>query len=206
MARRRLTAANSDSANDGGSDGLNTAVKLGFASASAPGSSSTGILNSGDLHLQTVSQNTLLSSYNGGAGVVEGSFQITDSAGVASTIQVTSSMQTIGDVIDAINRGTTGVHADINSTGDGIVLTDTAHGAGTLSVTEGSSTTANDLNLLGAATTLNGVQTINGSTTQTITLKAGDTLTDLQNDINKLAPAFPRGSSPTARTIPIVFR
>jgi flagellar hook-associated protein 2 len=181
-----LTAANSDSANDGGSDGLNTAEKLGFATASAPGSSSSGVLNSGDLHLQTVSQNTLLNSYNGGAGVAQGSFQIKDSAGDLSTIQVASGDQTIGDVINAINRGTTGVVASINATGDGVLLTDTAHGSGTLSVTEGNSTTAHDLNLLSAAATANGVQTINGTTTRTITLKAGDTLTDLESDINNL--------------------
>ena len=187
-----LTAVNSDSANNG-SDGLDTAVKLGFATASAPGSSSTGILNSGDLHLRTVSQNTLLSSYNGGTGVAEGSFQITDSAGNISTIQVTSSMQTIGDVINAINRGTSGVHASINSTGDGIVLTDTAGGAGTLSVKEGNSTTAADLHLLAAESTVGGTQTVNGSTTRTITLKAADTLTDLQNDINNLSGGLSAG-------------
>jgi flagellar hook-associated protein 2 len=188
-----LTAANSDSADDGGSDGLSTAVKLGLATASAAGSSSSGVLNGGDLHLQTVSRNTLLSAYNGGAGVAQGSLQITDSAGNISTIKVTSSMQTIGDVIDAINRGTTGVHAAINSTGDGIVLTDVAHGTGTLSVTEGSSTTAHDLNLLSPETTVAGTQTINGATTRTITLKAGDTLTDLQNDINNLGGGLTAG-------------
>ncbi len=95
-------------------------------------------------------------------------------------------MQTIGDVINAINRGTTGVLATINSTGDGIVLTDTASGSGTLSVSEGDSTTAADLNLLGTESKVDGTQTINGSTTRTITLKAGDSLTDLQNDINNL--------------------
>jgi flagellar hook-associated protein 2 len=188
-----LTAANSDSANDGSSDGLATAVKLGFATASGPGASSSGVLNSGDLHLRAVSQNTLLSSYNGGAGVAPGSFQITDSKGNVSTIQVTSSDQTIGDVISAINRGTSGVHAAVNSTGDGIVLTDTANGSGTLSVAEGSSTTASDLNLLTAETTVGGTQTINGSTTRTITLKAGDTLTDLQNDINSLSAGLSAG-------------
>jgi flagellar hook-associated protein 2 len=181
-----LTAANSDVADNGSSDKLDTAVKLGFATASAPGSSTTGTLNSGDMHLRTVSQNTLLSSYNGGAGVAAGSFQITDTDGNTSTIQVTSSMQTIGDVINAINRGTTGVLATINSTGDGIVLEDTAHGTGTLSVSEGDSTTAADLNLLGTESKVDGTQTINGSTTRTITLKAGDSLTDLQNDINNL--------------------
>ncbi len=181
-----LTAAN-------GSDGLDTATKLGFATATGPGSSSTGTLNSGDMHLQTVSQNTLLSSYNGGTGVALGTFRITDSAGHTSTIQVSSSMQTIGDVINAINRNTTGVHAAINSTGDGIVLTDTAGGAGTLSVTEGASTTGQDLNLLGAETDADGPQTIDGSTTRTITLKSTDTLTDLQNDINNLGAGLSAG-------------
>ena len=89
-------------------------------------------------------------------------------------------------MISLINRNTTGVHAAINSTGDGIVLTDTANGTGTLSVTEGSSTTAQDLHLLGTASTAGSPQTINGSTTQTITLQSTDTLTDLQKNINDL--------------------
>jgi flagellar hook-associated protein 2 len=180
-----LTVANVD-------DGLDTAVKLGFATASGPGTSSTGVLNSGDMHLQSVSQNTLLSSYNGGAGVAPGSFQVTDTDGNTATIDVTAG-EMVGDVINAINRNTTGVHAAINSTGDGIVLTDTARGPGTLSVTEGDSTTAADLNLLGGEGPVDGVQTIDGSTTRTITLKAGDTLTTLQNDINNLGAGLSAG-------------
>ena len=162
--------------NDGGSDGTNTAVALGFATAAGPGSSSTGMLNSGDMHLRTISTNTLLSSLNGGGGVATGSFTVTNSAGVAATINVTSTTQTVGDVVNAINRNATGIVASINSTGDGILLTDTANGNGKLSVTEGSSTTAHDLNLVSAATTSGGLQTINGSTTHTITLAAGDSL------------------------------
>ena len=181
-----LTAANSDAADDGGSDGLDTAVKLGLATADGPGTATAGVLDSGDLHLQSVSQNTLLSSYNGGAGVATGTFQITETNGAVEKIDVTSQMQTIGDVINAINRGTSKVHAAINSTGDGIVLTDTANGSGVLSVSEGDSTTAADLDLLGTATTVNDVQTINGTTTHTITLSSTDTLTDLEGDINKL--------------------
>ena len=188
-----LTAANSDSGDDGGSDGTNTAVKLGFATSSGPGSSSTGTLDGGDLHLQVVSQNTLLSSYSGGAGVATGSFQITNSAGAATTIQITSGMTTIGDAINAINRSTTGVVASINSTGDGIVLEDTAGGSGTLSVTDGDSGTAQALGLTAAETTVNGTQTINGTTTHTITLQATDTLTDLENDINNLGAGLSAG-------------
>ena len=126
-------------------------MKLGFATASGPGTSSTGVLNSGDLHLRTITTNTLLSSLNGGAGVADGSFTITNSAGVTSTINVTSSMQTVGNVINAINLNGKGVQAEVNSTGDGILLTDTADGTGELSVTDGSSATASGLDLLGPA-------------------------------------------------------
>lgn len=173
-----LTAANSD--------GTNTAVKLGFATASGPGSSTTGVLDSGDMHLRALSTNTLLSSLNGGSGVADGSFTVTNSAGVTSTVNVTSSMQTVGDVINAINLQAKGVQAEINSTGDGILLTDTAGGSGKLAVVEGSSTTAGDLNLLApTAAQVGGAWTINGSTTHTITLAAGDSLTDLVNDVNQ---------------------
>ena len=65
-------------------------------------------------------------------------------------------------------------------------MTNTASGSGTLKVTEGNSTTAHDLNLLSAATTTSGTQTINGSTTQTITLSSTDTLSSLVNKINAL--------------------
>ena len=188
-----LTAANSGAPSGSGSDGLNTAMKLGLATATGPGSSSGGALNSGDLHLQSVSQNTLLSSLNGGAGVAPGTIQITETNHSMAVINVTSSMQTVGDVIAAINRNATGLHAAINATGDGIVLTDTAHGSGALSVSEGSSTTASDLHLLGTATTVNGTQVINGSMTRTITLKPTDTLTDLQNDINNLGGGLSAG-------------
>ena len=142
-----LTAANSDSASDGGNDGTSTAVKLGLATAAAPGSSVTDTLEGSDLHLRTVSRTTLLGALNGGAGVATGSFSVTDSAGHVATINITSSMQTVGDVIDAINRNAPGVHAGVNATGDGILLTDAANGGGTLAVTEGNSTTAHDLQL-----------------------------------------------------------
>ena len=105
-----ITAANSDAADDGGSDGNNTAVKLGLAtSASGPGSSTTGTLNSGDLHLRVESRATTLASLNGGSGVANGTFTITDSSGRLATINVSSSQQTVGDVIDAINRSGIGV-------------------------------------------------------------------------------------------------
>jgi flagellar hook-associated protein 2 len=169
---------------DDSADGTQTATKLGLAVNAA-----VSTQNSGDLHLQVVSYNTALSSYNGGSGVAQGTFTITDSNGKSGTINLSlSSYNTIGDVIRGINRLGIGVQAAIDSTGDGIVIEDTAAGSGKLSVTEGNSTTAADLHLLGGTQTVpvNGKQTqvVDGSTTQTIQLGATDSLDDLVSKIN----------------------
>ena len=164
-----------------GSDGLGTAAKLGIDTTST-GVAATSV-DSGNMHLEVVSRNTLLSSLNGGTGVASGSFTVTNSSGKATTITLGSSVQTVGDVLDTINRSGASVTAAINSTGDGILLTDTAGGTGTLSVAEGSSTTAADLHLLNKASSST---TIDGTTTQTVTLSSTDTLASLQTTINGL--------------------
>lgn len=160
-----------------------TAENLGIAVNAAQSS-----INSGDLHLQTVSENTTLASYNGGGGVGTGTFKITGTGGQSATINVNSQINTIGDLLNAINSTNIGVTAQINSTGDGIELVDTAHGSGTLQVTAGSTTTAQDLHLTGASTTatINSqpTQVINGSTTQTVAVTATDTLQTLIAKIN----------------------
>ena len=95
-------------------------------------------------------------SLNGGAGVALGTLTFTNSAGKTATLSVDSSMQTVGDVINAINSlsaNNLDIQAGINSTGDGILLTDSSGGSGTLGVAEGNSTTAHDLNLLQTAST-----------------------------------------------------
>ena len=139
---------------------------------------------------QTISRNTLLDSYNGGRGVSGGSFLITDSAGSSGSINLaTLQAETIGDVIDAINGLTIGVDARINDAGDGIVLIDTAGGAGRLTVTQvGAGSAAADLGILGQAedVVIGGqtVQALDGSTTYTIEIDADDTLDDLVTKIN----------------------
>jgi flagellar hook-associated protein 2 len=119
-------------------------------------------------------------------------------------LTVSSSIKTVGDLINSINLLGIGVQARINDTGDGIVLVDTAHGSGTLSAASASGSTAQDLHLLGAATTVSvgGVPTqeIDGSTTLSISLNATDTLNDLVTKINNAgfgvqAAALSDGSS-----------
>ncbi|MGD0388570.1 MAG: flagellar filament capping protein FliD [Tepidisphaeraceae bacterium] len=156
-----------------------TASALGIA-----GTFETGAVDGGNLQRQYVSLNTLLSNYNGGAGVSLGQFQIQNSTGAVATVDLTQgTYNTIGDVIQAINTKNIGVTASINSTGNGILLTDTAGGAGKLTVSDlNGGTTAADLNIAGAATGT----TLDGAQQKTITVTSTDTLASLQTKINKL--------------------
>ncbi len=167
-------------------DQTHTADKLQIAIHAAVNS-----VDSGDLHLRIISENTLLSSLNGGAGVAKGRFYIQDSSGRKATIDLRSdSIRTIGDVLRAINSTALRVRAEINSTGDGILLRDTAGGSGKLTVTEAGSTTAKDLGLLRSAKTVveqgQTYQVIDGSMTYRIPLASTDTLQTLQDKINAL--------------------
>ena len=161
-------------------DATNTATSLGLAADVAADQ-----VNSGSLARQVVSRSTLLSSLNGGGGVGSGTILITDSAGQASTLNLTQlDAETVGDAIDAINALTVGVTASLNADGDGILLTDTAAGTGTLTVANvGSGRAATDLHLLGQATGT----TLDGSTTITVAIDADDTLEDLVAKINALS-------------------
>lgn len=143
-------------------DATNTADKFGLAANQAAGSKSSGALKR-----QTISEATLVSSLNGGKGVVFGDVRITDSKGVSRTANLKSSglePKTVGDVIDAINLLTNGVEARINDAGDGVILVDTAGGSGTLGVTDLSGDVAKSLNLTRASKTVD----VNGSPTQVI--------------------------------------
>jgi flagellar hook-associated protein 2 len=151
--------------------GGTTAANLNIA-----GSVAATTIKSGDLHRRIVGENTTLNSLNGGEGVPTGIFKITDKAGVSATLNVSGlTFKNLGDVLEAINASAVAVTAEINSTGDGILLTDTSGGAGTLSVEEqGGGKTAAALGIKGS-----GTSTIDGVMSTKITLDADDTLTDL---------------------------
>jgi flagellar hook-associated protein 2 len=156
-----------------------TAAALGIA-----GTFDASSVDGANLQHQYVSLNTTLSNYNGGAGVTPGSFQITNSQGVSATINLGSgTFNTLGDVISAINDKDIGVTASINSTGNGLVLTDTSGGTGEMTVTDlAGGTAAADLNIAGTATD----NVINGAMEKTITVTSSDTLSSLQQKINQL--------------------
>jgi len=167
-------------------DATGTADKLGIAVDADVTS-----VNSGDLHLQVVSHNTLLADFNGGGGVARGTLTIVDSSSNRATLNLQDTdIQTLGDVIAEINRLAVNVLAEINDTGDGIRIVDLGHGGGSLQVLEGNSTTAADLHLLGGAKQVEiageSTQVIDGSTTYTIEIDADDSLDDLREKINNL--------------------
>jgi flagellar hook-associated protein 2 len=180
--------------------GGTTATKLGIAGSVAKSS-----VNGGDLHLQVVTKNTAISDLNGGAGIMRGYVSITDTTGNQAKLNLfAKDMQTVGDVITGINRLGLGVLAQINPTGDGIRLIDTAHGSGKITVAESGSTAAANLHLLGTSSEqqVGGVatQVLDGSMTYKVTLDSTNTLADLRTKINALgagvtASAFNDGSS-----------
>ncbi len=178
-----------------GATGSNLVVATADASQSAEQlglvvNSAANSFNSGDLGRKTVNENTLLASLIGGSGVGAGNFTITDSNGRSARVTVDSQVLTIGDLIQAIDNTGLQVQAAVNSTGDGIVITDTAHASGALQVQEGNSTTAASLHILGAATTATvagqPTQSIDGSTTYHLALSSTDTLQSLVQKINNL--------------------
>jgi len=175
------TASNLIIADTGGGT---TAADLHIAANAAATS-----VNSGDLNVRYISENTQLSTLNGGAGFQPGKFQITDSSGKSATINLSgSNIVDVGDVLQAINTSGLGVTAAINTTGDGILLTDTAGGSGTLQVSDlGGGSAAASLNLAGSATG----GKIDGAFRYNVTVTSTDTLATLQDEfVNAKAPVY----------------
>ena len=149
-------------------------------------------VSSGNLQLQYVSGNTLLSDLNAGNGVSPGKFKITDSQGKAQSFTISDKISTLGQVIGMINSSSLGVKASINRSGDGLLLTDTANGSGTMEVTSDDDT-ASDLKILGQAVSTEdpntgvATQTIDGSYELRITVDSDDTLQDVADKINEAA-------------------
>ncbi len=158
-----------------------TAADLGIAGTFDP---TVQQVNGGNLQRQWVSENTLLSDYNGGKGVSLGQFTITSAQGTSATIDLSiGSPKRLKDVINAINQKNIGVTASITANGDGLLLTDTSGGAGKLKVEDKNGTTAKDLNILSTDDT---TTSVDGSFEKTITTDLNDNLETVQKKINAL--------------------
>lgn len=164
----------------GDNDSTNTATALGMNQSI---DTSKTQINGKNLQRQWISENSLLSKFNGGKGVTPGTFKITNAAGGQKEFNFgTGTFLKLSDVISAVNVAGIGVTASINANGDGLLLTDTSGGAGKMKVENVTGTTATDLRILGEATGT----TINGSFEKTIDVTAADTLTTLSQKIQTL--------------------
>jgi flagellar hook-associated protein 2 len=158
-----------------------TAAALGIAGTFNSGVTS---VQGANLQRQWVSENTLLSDYNGGKGVTPGKFKITSAKGFTATIDLSApGTIRLGQVIEKINNAGIGVAASINANGDGLLLTDNSGGAGRLQVEDSNSTTATDLNIKGEAT----ATTIDGSFEKTVIIDSTDTLATVQQKVAALS-------------------
>jgi flagellar hook-associated protein 2 len=161
-------------------NGGTTATDLGLLGTAAPGKN---VLSGANLQRQWVTENTLLSDYNGGKGITPGTFQITNSKGNTALINMAAGVkQTLGDVIRDINGRNLGVTASINDHGDGLLLTDNAGGGLKMKVENVDGTSATDLNIAGTAA----ANTIDGSFEKTLTVTATDTLATVQQKLADL--------------------
>jgi len=164
----------------------NTSRDLGLYAVTNSGSSVNGEISGSSLGFKYFNRSTLLADLNQGVGFKRGSISITNSDGNKFNVNLSStSLTNIGQVIDAINTASTGgsyhVTASINSTGDGLLITDT--NGGNITVAEnGTAGTAKSLGILGSDTD----GTVDGSFKKTVSVTSDYTLVDLQAEINNL--------------------
>jgi flagellar hook-associated protein 2 len=94
----------------------------------------------------------LLRNLQGGNGVSLGTMSITNRAGATTSVNLAGA-QSVSEVLERINDAGAGVRASLNAAGNGIQLTDTSGGAGSLTIGG-----ADDLGLTGTHTgsTVNG--------------------------------------------------
>lgn len=125
-------------------NGSNAAKDLGIAGTDTAG---TGTL--GGKALVAALNSKLLDKLNGGQGVSLGPINITDAAGNTTSVNL-SNATSVSDVINTINSANAGVTASLNNAGDGIQITDTSGGTGSLVIADGSTgSAATDLHLAG---------------------------------------------------------
>lgn len=132
-----------------------------------------------------------LSELNGGMGVSRGRIVITDSTGSSVTVDL-SRTGTVGEVLEAINTAGNG-RFSARVQGDRFVITDTAGGAGTLTVGNAAgSTTATSLGIEGAASTSGSGGSLTGASVYRL---GGGTALQSLNDGNGIRLNTAIGSS-----------
>ena len=178
------------------SDGVieNTAAWLGIETEVAGVASNT--VSGSNLQKQYISEATLVSTFNGGAGIGVGKFRITDSLGQVATIDIGDDTKTVGELVREINAATTSnatggvaslVKARVNANGDGIELYDTGTGSNRIKVEDTTGGVAKALGIAGVSTgtSVADGNRIDGTQERTIKFLVGDTLDTIVTKINE---------------------
>ena len=157
------------------------ASELGIESAGT----SSNSLDGANLQKKWISRSTRLADLNVGQGIGTGDIRITDASGGTTTMNIGSSLTTIGDLISFLNsRPGISVTADINDSGDGIVIRDTSGGAGTLKIEDVTGTAAKGLNIKGEFKDEGSGIAADGSYEREVTFDPTDTLDKVVDAIN----------------------
>ncbi|MFP4144394.1 MAG: flagellar filament capping protein FliD [Phycisphaeraceae bacterium] len=90
----------------------------------------------------------MLSGLRGGQGVTAGTIEITNAAGTATQVDL-STASSVDDVLRLINESGAGVTASLNNVGHGIAISDASGGTGDLVIADVSGSAAAELGLAG---------------------------------------------------------
>ncbi|MBO6739444.1 MAG: flagellar filament capping protein FliD [Phycisphaerales bacterium] len=165
-----------------GTGGADAAEALGIS-----GSGTSDTITGTNMQLAYISNSTLVSELNNGDGIGTGEFQITDSYGNIATIDITSSVKTVGDLIKEINGSNLQIEASINANGDGITISEVVDGtAGTqaIRIEDLDGRVAELLGIEGEAAGVDGNNYITGSEEKVLEFEPDATLEDIRNAIN----------------------
>jgi flagellar hook-associated protein 3 FlgL len=101
-----------------------------------------------DVFYPRISKDTDISSLRSGQGIADGDIEIQDKNGNTATVTISSPpMNTVGDVLDAVNGAGIGVFARINTKGDSIDIVDISGGNGRMAVRDVANVTAQNLGI-----------------------------------------------------------
>ncbi|MBS0186494.1 MAG: flagellar filament capping protein FliD [Planctomycetes bacterium] len=168
----------------GGTSGADSAVSLGIS----VGPTTSGIVNGKDLGRAIIGTGTLLTNLVPGKSISAGKLRLTDATGAVQTISYDPAVvKTVGDLMAQINGAGIAVKASINSTGDGLLIKDTAAngtGLSAIKIEDVTGTLAKDLSIAGTASGTGTANQLDGTARKKVTLTATDTLQNLVDKIN----------------------
>lgn len=169
-----------------GTGGSDTAEALGIS-----GTFTDGTATGSSLQIGYVSNSTLVSELNNGQGIGTGDFEIVDSYGNRATINITSSTNTVGELIDEINDSGLRINARINDNGDGITIEESlfvedggVNGTQIISISDTDGSVAEKLGIEGSASGVDGDNFITGSEERVVEFDPDATLEDVRNAID----------------------